>query len=366
MATLLKDLYSPFFYQHLATVLETTVPGFDKKQYIRLVFDQGWEEKELKARMRHTATTLHRFMPANFSEAAPIFETIVRAIALSPISKASLECMFLADYIEQYGLAYFDESVRAMELTTGLSSCEFAIRPFILQYGERMMVQMKLWSLHRDHHVRRLASEGCRPRLPWAIALSPFKKNPAPILPILENLKTDPSEYVRRSVANNLNDIAKDNPEIILAIARKWKGLCKETDAIIKHGCRSLLKQGHPEILDYYGLKSHQLQLQNLRIHTPKVNAGEDLSFSFTLVNQSGKTTVIRLEYAIYFLRQNGSHSKKVFKISEKQVAAGDKVTIHRKQSFRPITTRKYYPGRHRVSVIMNGKEFDALPFELK
>lgn len=362
---LLKDLYSTEFFGHLATVLHTTVPDFNKKQFLRLVFDEQWEARELKARMRHISTVLHRFMPQDFSAAAALIENIAAAIPASPIATASLECMFLPDYIEQYGLAYFDESVKAMEQTTSLSSCEFAIRPFILQYGHRMMTQMKLWSLHRNHHLRRLASEGCRPRLPWAIALPPFKKDPAPILPILENLKSDPSEYVRRSVANNLNDIARDNPQVVLEIAHKWKGNGRDTDAIIKHGCRNLLKQGHPAILEYYGLHTDQLTLQHLQLHTPKVNTGKDLSFTFSIASDSGKNAVVRLEYAVHFLRQNGTHSKKVFKISEKQLAAGGTVTINRKHSFRSITTRKYYPGSHRVSVIVNGKELGILSFEL-
>ncbi|MGY0037975.1 DNA alkylation repair protein [Pedobacter sp. NJ-S-72] len=134
-------------------------------------------------------------------------------------------------------------------MITQFISCEFAVRPFLAKYGGQMMIRMEKWSLHESHKVRRLASEGSRSRLPWAMAVPGLKKDPSPILPILENLKNDPSEWVRKSVANNLNDISKDHPEIVIAIANRWKGLSKETDAIIKHGCRSLLKQGHAKIL---------------------------------------------------------------------------------------------------------------------
>ena len=140
--------------------------------------------------------------------------------------------------------------MKAIEFITQFITCEFAVRPFLLKYGDKMMNQMRAWSLHKSHKVRRLASEGSRPRLPWAMAIPALKKNPMPVLTILENLKNDPSESVRRSVANNLNDISKDRPGMVLKIANAWKGQNKETDAIVRHGCRTLLKHGHPEVLD--------------------------------------------------------------------------------------------------------------------
>jgi 3-methyladenine DNA glycosylase AlkC len=229
-----------------------------------------------------------------------------------------------------------------------------------------MIQQMHKWSLHENHHVRRLSSEGSRPRLPWAIALPVLKKNPQPILPILENLKTDSSEYVRRSVANNLNDIAKDNPHIVISMVQKWRGISPETDAIIKHGCRTLLKQANPEILKYYGLNDNlNIKFSNFEIRTTQVKIGNDLLFSFTIHNKSGKVKKLRLEYAVYYLLNNGKHTKKVFKISERQFQADESVNIMRKQSFRIITTRKFYKGQHKLSIIINGQEQEILGFEL-
>jgi 3-methyladenine DNA glycosylase AlkC len=230
-----------------------------------------------------------------------------------------------------------------------------------------MMQQMLQWSLHKSHHVRRLASEGSRPRLPWAIALPELKKNPQSVLPILENLKQDGSEYVRRSVANSLNDIAKDNPDVVINIAKKWKGISSETDAIIKHGCRTLLKKGHPAILKYYQLNDKaDISISGLKLKSNSVKIGEYLGFSFTLQNNEKIKQNIRLEYAVYFLLQNGDHYKKVFKISERLLQPGEKLSFEKRHSFKIVTTRKYYTGPHKLSVIVNGKELKTGKFELK
>jgi hypothetical protein len=196
-----------------------------------------------------------------------------------------------------------------------------------------------------------------RPKLPWAMAVPVLKKDPQPVLVILENLKNDPSEWVRRSVANNLNDISKDHPHIVLDIAKRWKGIGKETDAIIKHGCRTLLKQGHAEILQYYGLEGANIQLTNFKVLTPKVKIGDALAFSFSICNNNTTAQVVRLEYAIYYRKANGMLSKKVFKISEKVYQPGEKADIVRKQKFVLITTRTFYAGKHEMSVIINGQE---------
>jgi 3-methyladenine DNA glycosylase AlkC len=240
------------------------------------------------------------------------------------------------------------------------------VRPFFIKYGERMVHQMKLWSLHKNYKVRRLSSEGSRPRLPWAMAIPALKKDPSPILPILENLKNDPSEWVRRSVANNINDIAKDHPDIVMKLARKWKGISKETDAIIKHGSRTLLKAGHAEILSHYGLKSSNIIVSDFKIDTPIVKTGGHLSFSFCISNEDKKEQTVRLEYGLYYNKSNSQLARKVFKISEKKYKSGGKVEILRKQSFRKITTRVFYPGKHQLSIIVNGEEKVKKDFILK
>lgn len=230
-----------------------------------------------------------------------------------------------------------------------------------------MMKQMLVWSKHEHWGVRRLASEGCRPRLPWAMALPNLKENPAPIIPILKNLKNDPSRFVRLSVANNLNDIAKDNPEVVIDLAKRWQGESKDVDWIIKHGCRTLLKQGNSEVMKLFGFDSisNDINIENFQISIPKVKVGNSLEFSFNLLNNNNKRSKIRLEYGVYYQKANGTLIKKVHKISEKEYAENSATQISRKHSFRVVTTRKFHLGLHQVAVIINGKEFEKYDFEL-
>jgi len=211
--------------------------------------------------------------------------------------------------------------------------------------------------------VRRLSSEGCRPRLPWAMGLPDFKKDPSPILPILENLKADPSEYVRRSVANNLNDIGKDHPEIALQIARAWKGKSPETDWIIKHGCRTLLKRGHETALNLNGFDPKAKASVKEVTHSAKVAIGDRLDFGFTFLSQEKKSTRFRLEYAVDYQTRSGKVSRKIFKLTENTFEPFEPIQILRKQSFKDLTTRKHFKGRHYLRIFANGRELAGSEF---
>jgi 3-methyladenine DNA glycosylase AlkC len=365
MPSPLKDLYSPLFYSRLSDSLTEVLPGFDKLQFTQQIYTPSFDNMELKQRMRHTVVTLHNFMPADFKGGVAVIKKLIALLRKKGIGEDGLAHMFLPDYIEVYGLDDYDTAVDALEFTTQFVSCEFAVRPFLIRYHEPMMAQMLAWSKHENHKVRRLASEGSRPRLPWAMAVPPLKKNVSLIVPILENLKNDPSEYVRRSVANNLNDIAKDFPEVVLVIAARWTGTSKETDAIIKHGSRTLLKQGHTEILAHYGLHTKGIELNNFKVLTPKICIGDSVEFIFTVANTNTTEQKIRLEYAIFYPMKNGKFSKKVYKISERIFAAHEASTINRKQKFILITTRIFYAGLHKIALIVNGEEKATGGFEL-
>jgi 3-methyladenine DNA glycosylase AlkC len=364
--SLLKDLYSPRFYNSLSDALKEVLPSFRKQLFLKQIFTEEFGAKELKARMRHTSEVLHHFMPPDFKEAVGIILKLIGFWKKSGMGYGGLEHMFIPDYIEVYGIDHFEISMKAFETVTQFVSCEFAVRPFFIKYGNRMVNQMKLWSGHKNENVRRLSSEGSRPRLPWAMAIPALKKDPSPILSILENLKNDPSEYVRRSVANNINDIAKDHPDIVMKLARDWKGISKETDAIIKHGSRTLLKKGHAEILLHYGLKSKNILVSDFKIQTPVVKMGDSVSFSFRITNKDKKEQTVRLEYGLYYNKSNNQLARKVFKISEKKYKAGVVTDVTRKQSFREITTRTFYPGKHQLSIIVNGEEKLIKDFMLK
>lgn len=366
MPALLKDIFSTSFISKFSDELAMQLPEFNKQQFGKAVFDKGWKDRELKQRMHHVSSVLKKFLPDSFSEATDIICNLIEYYQKEGIKEKVIEYCFLPDYVEQYGVDDYEASVKTIEKLTQFTSCEFAVRPFLIRYQERMLRQMIKWSKHKHEKVRRLSSEGIRPRLPWAMALPVFKKNPEPLLPILENLKNDPSETVRRSVANNLNDISKDNPAFVISLFRKWKNSSAETDGIIKHGSRTLLKKGNRDVLKLF--KQHEslmIELSGFKLLTPVVKTGDYLHFSFAIKTRHTKKQNIRLEYALYFLKANGQHTKKVFKISEKQLQPGETVQFQRKQSFKPITTRKYYPGKHKISIIANGKEFDAKVFVL-
>ena len=362
--SLIKDIYSPAFYSNFADTVKHIIPSFDKQKFTEHIFNDDFKNMEWKQRMKHTTQVFHEFLPADFPEAIKLIEKIINKLRKDNYG-GSLAFIFLPDYVEMYGQDDFKTSVKAFEFITKFISCEFAVRPFIAKYGDVMLAEMVRWSRNESASVRRLASEGSRPRLPWAMALPELKKNPNPILPILENLKNDPSESVRRSVANNLNDIAKDHPDVVISIATQWKGISKETDAIIKHGCRTLLKQGHTEILKQYGLESENITVTDLEILTPEVKIGDSLEFSFAVQNNNPISHTVRLEYGIYYKKSKGHLAKKVFKISETVYRPDSKVKITRKQSFRLITTRVFYTGQHQLSVIINGEEKEIKTFEI-
>ncbi len=366
MAELFKNIYSADFFAGFTDTLQKTVPGFDKTAFLANIFDGDWESRELKARMRHISIVLNDHLPGDYnSQVETILQTIAQ-LQKDGYQEDSIEYMFFPDFMEVYGLKHYDISVTAFETVTKFTSCEFAVRPFIIKYEMQMVTRMLVWAKHNHPSVRRLASEGSRPRLPWAMAIPSFKKNPAPIMPILEALKNDPSESVRRSVANNLNDISKDNPDLVISIAKRWQGASLDTDRLLKHASRTLLKQGGAEIMALFGFGSvEDIHIKGFHILTPKVEIGGALKFTFTLVNTSASISKLRLEYGLYYQKANASLSRKVFKISEKDYGAKSETVITRKQSFKIITTRVFHPGKHQLSLIINGTEMQKLDFHL-
>ncbi|MGF1791430.1 DNA alkylation repair protein [Photobacterium profundum] len=365
MSNLFKDIYSQEFYDQLSEIILVTIPSFEKETFTQLIFNDNFIHYELKERMTHTAKVLHHFLSDDFGEATETIKQLIDNLRLAGIKEESIEFMFFPEYISVYGIDKYEESISAFEFITQFTSCEFAVRPYILKYEEKMLTQMVQWSKHPNNKVRRLASEGSRPRLPWAMALPSLKKNPMPIFPILDTLKNDSCEVVRRSVANNLNDISKDNPNFVIETAQKWLGYTKETDALIKHASRTLLKQGEPKTLQLFGFDSKNIMLSNFDILTPNVKIGDALEFSFSITNVNKTCKTLRLEYGLYYKKNNGDLSRKVFKISEREIEPNKVYKINRKQSFKLITTRKFHTGIHQLSIIINGQESQIKDFEL-
>jgi len=357
MPELLKNIfYGVKYFDQLANDIKKVYKTFDDKKFIKLIFESQWKNFELKERMHHTAKCIHQLMPEKYEEALKI---LLKVITIERSKHPQFfEDMFFADYVEMYGIDFPDKSIPALGVITQYSSSEFAVRPFIIKYPELSMKYMLEWTNHLNHHVRRFASEGCRPRLPWAIALPGFKKNPSPILPVLETLKDDESEYVRRSVANNLNDISKDHPEIVLSIGKKWIGKSKNTDWVLKHALRTLLKRGNPDAMKLFGFNdAKNFKIEKFSLSENKIEVGNALSFSFRLENTGSKILKLRIEYNIYYVKAKGKISKKIFQITEEDFKPGESVLFKKKQSFKDMTTRKHNPGKHKLGIVINGRE---------
>lgn len=290
-------------------------PAFDHKGFLRKVQAEPWPSLELKARMRHISHSLHQAMDLPFPKAVEVLRNA------APQQPGFLS-LYFPDYIEVYGQDDPKRSVDALHWLTRFSSSEFAIRPFILAHPEMVLKKLKQWTEDENEHVRRWCSEGCRPRLPWAMALPFLKKDPSPILPILDALKNDESEYVRRSVANNLNDISKDHPELVVKLAREWKGVSAETDKVLKHATRTLLKKGDTSALKIFGFKeAKNIVVEALKVTPTTLHIGGHVHFSFTVKNTGKKPADVRTEYVVHFVKANGSSSPKVFQVAEKEIA---------------------------------------------
>ena len=361
MAEQLKELFSKKFVNFIAVKTKEYYPSFEQKNFQDTIINDNWQNLELKERMRLIAVVFNDFIPLPYSAQLEILKKV--KIDLSYEDSMGLQSMIFQDFVEVFGLEDYDNSIKALESFTIDSSSEFAIRQFILKYEDKTMSQMNIWAKDENEHIRRLATEGCRPRLPWAIALPIFKKDPTKVLEIIETLKFDTSKYVQKSVANNLNDISKDNAQIVIDFVKNNLGQTKDLDWICKHGSRTLLKKGDKQILPLFGFgDSSHVNITNLE-YDDSLSFGEDFVFTFTL-NSEEDLGNLRIEYGLHYKKANGSHSKKVFMISQNSINEKEK-SFSKKQSFKNMTTRKHYAGEHYISIIINGIEKEKGSFYL-
>ena len=359
MPELLKDRLNPESLREFALYVQAVFDSFQVKDFIKSTLDETWDDLELKARIRQISTNLGKYLPSDYKTAISICDEVIK-------NSDDFYCFIFPDFVEVYGQndKDWDISIGALERFTQYGSSEFAVRPFIIKHEKRMMAQMYAWSKHENEHVRRLASEGCRPQLPWGQALTSFKKDPTPVLPILEQLKTDPSPYVRKSVANNLNDISKTHTDLVAKLAKDWYGKNEYTDWIIKHGCRTLLKKGNRDVLAIFGYDDAiSVDVQDFVLELTSISMGEDITFSFTI--EVKKPTKVRLEYGIDYVKANGKRNRKVFQISEISLKENEKKLYTKKHSFANVSVRKHYSGTHSITLIVNGVERGILDFEL-
>lgn len=346
MASLLKDLFNTEFLHRLALLCQQHCPTVKPNQFVQQAQSTDWDSLELKARIRRISHSLNSALNLPYPDALAV---------LKPVSShfSGVQGFIFADYVEVYGLDDPTSSFAALAHFTCFSTAEFAIRPFFQRYPELTLAQMRGWACSDNLHLRRLASEGSRPRLPWGMALKAYKKDPTPLLPVLEQLKADPEPYVQRSVANHLNDISKDNPELVLDLATQWFGQHQITDWIIKHALRGLLKQAHPRALALFGLQQLPLQVQLEMLNT-RVSAQQPLSFRIQLAGPEDLHARLRLEYKIGYRKKSGQLNYKVFQLSNTSWT-GQPLSFERRQAFIDLTTRKHYPGQHKLQIMLNG-----------
>jgi len=360
MAERLKDrFFTEESIRAFASLVQQHYPPFEELALVRLLTDDSFQGLELMQMSRSATESLARLLPSSYPEAIGILREI------APEAKG-METFCLPTFVQLYGLDDWSTSLPAMAFFTKYASCEFAIRPFILADPGRAMAFLEELTGDEDENVRRFASEGCRPRLPWAVALPPFKKDPAPILPILERLKSDDSAFVQRSVANNLNDISKDHPELVLDICERWAGTLESTDWIVKRACRTLLKRGDPRAMLLFGFEDPKaLTVIDARMSRKSVTIGGDARLDFTVDVGTKKPAKVRLEYTVRYVKANGRTSGKVFQIREASLPPG-RHDFSTKLSFADLSTRKHYPGEHRISITVNGMEKAETVINLK
>ena len=339
----------------MADLIAANAPSFKRDHFIALAAG-GIESLELMERAALIRDALFATLPESFPDAAAILGT-----SLPSSGKPGMTGWMLLpvnQFIAARGVNHIDTALDLLKALTPHFTAEFGIRQFIHQDQERALATIAGWVDDPNHHVRRLASEGTRPRLPWAIRLPQLVKDPAPILPILIALMDDPEDYVRRSVANSLNDIAKDHPDLVATfIAEHIDHASAERRWLLKHASRTLLKKGHTQALANFGFGAAAALQCELTLQKPAVLFGEGLDFKIRLRNGGDIEQSLMIDYAVHHVKADGSLAPKVFKWKTVTLAAGEDHVAQRRHPMRPITTRRYYPGEHRIAILINGAE---------
>ena len=374
----MKDGLGPLAVSRIANCLEHCFTQnkchFDKRLF-ELDALKDLENNELKQRVKHIISVLRSHFPEEFDQCEPILRAVplhwdagdpedpLRGFAAWP----------LIDFVSHIGIDAPKAALDLLKTLTPLFSAEFAIRDFLIRHTGVTLEIIKPWLDHPDEHVRRLVSEGTRPRLPWGQHLKQFVHDPKPILPLLDALITDPSLYVRRSVANNLNDIGKDHPSVLLDFCQKWLTETEKASSdirgrvtwVVGHATRSLVKQGHPRSFPILGYTAEpKIRIDKLALAQKSLCIGESLEFCIELTSLEPNQRFV-LDYAIHYRKANGKLAPKVFKLKNCAPKNEEKLTIRKSQSFKLISTRKFHVGEHILAAHINGVEFARATFLL-
>ncbi len=363
----LKDQIDTTLVTQIADRISLVYPDFAHESFIQAV-DAKLHELELKPRFGLIADKLYEFLPAHYPDAVQILVEILDSTKhnFEYTKDVGFRMLAIPTFVEKYGTDHLEASMDAMYIITRYTSCEFAIRPFIMKYPKQTLEILHKWVHDDNEHVRRLVSEGTRPRLPWAPQLPDFIADPSPALEILTYLQDDESLYVRRSVANHLNDITKDHPERVIDTLEMWqKDATEGTQWLINHALRTLVKKGDSRALALLGFGASKLELFDLDVTPKTLHFGQSLSLSFKLKSTAEIPQDLMIDYVMNFVKANGKTAPKVFKLKKTTLQAGETLTIEKSHSIRPISTRKYYSGQHRIEIQVNGQILGSINFEL-
>ena len=364
----LKDGLDRRAVARIAGAFERAEPRFDATAFCRAC-GRGLGGLALKARVVHIAAALRTHLPADYPAALAV---ILRAARDWP--PAADDAVFpefaawpMTDFVGLYGLDHPVASLAALKRLTPLFTAEFAIRPFLVAHTDLTLATLGGWTDNPDEHVRRLISEGTRPRLPWGVRLKAFQADPRPMLALIEGLRDDPSEYVRRSVANHLNDIAKDHPDTVVSVCRRWqKGAAAEHRWIIRHATRTLVKAGHPGALALLGYDTApRVKVERLRLAPGTLAIGGALAITFRVVSTAPRPQRLVVDYIVHHRGASGALRPKVFKLRTLDLTPHATVALTKRHAFKPITTRRYYAGTQAVELMINGRSLAKRTFRL-
>ncbi len=372
---LVRDAVHPDIIKILSTEIQKNYPEFDMDNFNNAIIPK-LPGLGLNERLDLVTNELYRLLPKDFQQSSQILIDSLEDEL--PNEKSSLDgvdlngysgfiVVALTNYIARYGQDNFEISMNALAEMTKRFSSEGAIRHFLVADESNVHAVMKEWANSDNVHLRRLVSEGLRPRLPWTIRLKQYVDDPTPILPFLEILKDDPELYVRRSVANNLNDISKDHPDVVTTILKRWnKKGSKEMTRMTKHALRTLLKSGDREALNLLGFTTPpKISVNSLTLEKKSISLGNSLEFSFQIKSTSEDIQNLLIDYIIYHKKANGTQSPKVFKLGKKKIKGNESVELNKKHAIKNISTRKYYSGEHKIVLQINGELFEECTFQL-
>lgn len=336
----------------------------------------GLAALELKARVLHVADALIAALPADVDRAAGLLEASLgpagegddlSALRISAQGLAGWSVWPLTETIARIAIDAPERGLAALHAMTQRLTAEFAIRPFIVRHPALCFATLARWTTDPSAHVRRLVSEGSRPRLPWGLRLQALVLDPSPTLPLLAALQDDGSEYVRRSVANHLNDIAQDHPARVAEwLTTHLPGASPQRQALLKHASRTLIKQGDPAVLAAWGLGERFKGEATWRVAPARLAIGGALTLELGLRSRSAKPQRLVIDYAVHHVKADGSTSPKVFKGWTLELGPRETRELARQHSFKVITTRRYHPGEHTAELRINGEVLAAAKFHLR